>query len=171
MTQPMYMIGVDIGTTSTKAVLFEQSGKVVTKANEAILCIHLLRLSQNRILTKFFGAVLQSLKRVMDQSQVRPEQVMFVSFSSAMHSVIAVDAEGKPLTRCITWGDNRSVAWAERLKHEMNGHHIYLRTGTPIHPMSPLPKLMWLRHDHEHLFQKASKFISIKEYVFCQTIQ
>ncbi|MGD6887828.1 FGGY family carbohydrate kinase, partial [Staphylococcus shinii] len=43
---------------------------------------------------------------------------------------------------------------------------IYRRTGTPIHPMSPLAKLVWLRNEHPETFEKASKFISIKEYVF-----
>ena len=164
----MYMIGVDIGTTSTKAVLFEESGRVVTKADEGYPLYTPTSSVAEQDPEQIFRAVVQTLKNVMVQSGIRSEQVMFVSFSSAMHSVIVVDAEGKPLTRCITWGDNRSAAWAERLKRDMNGHEIYLRTGTPIHPMSPLPKLMWLRHDNEYLFQKASKFISIKEYVFAQ---
>ncbi|MEW9700415.1 gluconokinase [Paenibacillus sp. SI8] len=168
MSQLMYMIGVDIGTTSTKAVLFEENGKVVTKSDEGYPLYTPSSSVAEQDPEQIFRAVVHTLKNVMVQSGIRPEQVMFVSFSSAMHSVIVVDAEGKPLTRCITWGDNRSAAWAERLKRDMNGHEIYLRTGTPIHPMSPLPKLMWLRHDNEYLFQKASKFISIKEYVFAK---
>ncbi|SCW48229.1 gluconate kinase, FGGY family [Paenibacillus tianmuensis] len=168
MSQPAYMIGVDIGTTSTKAVLFEEDGKIVTKADEEYPLYTPTSSIAEQDPDRIFRAVIQTLKRVMTQSAARPEQVLFVSFSSAMHSVIVVDAEGKPLTRCITWGDNRSAAWAERLKRDMNGHEIYLRTGTPIHPMSPLSKLLWLRHDHQELFQHAGKFISIKEYVFAK---
>lgn len=168
MSQPAYMIGVDIGTTSTKAVLFEESGKVVTKADEEYPLYMPTSSIAEQDPDRIFRAVVQTLKRVMKQSAARPEQVLFVSFSSAMHSVIVVDAEGKPLTRCITWGDNRSADWAERLKRDMNGHEIYLRTGTPIHPMSPLSKLLWLRHDHQELFQNAGKFVSIKEYVFAK---
>ena len=43
---------------------------------------------------------------------------------------------------------------------------LYLRTGTPIHPMSPVTKLMWMRHELPSLFSQAAKFISIKEYVY-----
>lgn len=168
MNQPYYMIGVDIGTTSTKAVMFEVNGKVVTKADEGYPLFTPSASVAEQDPDQIFGAVVHVLKMVMAQSGAKPEQVMFVSFSSAMHSVIVVDADGKPLTNCITWGDNRSAAWTERLKHEMNGHEIYLRTGTPIHPMSPLSKLMWLRHDQSDLFEKAYKFISIKEYVFAK---
>ncbi|WP_224753481.1 gluconokinase [Paenibacillus terricola] len=168
MSQPYYMIGVDIGTTSTKAVMFEENGKVVTKADEGYPLFTPSSSVAEQDPDQIFGAVVHVLKMVMAQSGAKPEQVMFVSFSSAMHSVIVVDADGKPLTNCITWGDNRSAAWTERLKREMNGHEIYLRTGTPIHPMSPLSKLMWLRHDQSDLFEKAYKFISIKEYVFAK---
>jgi gluconokinase len=168
LSQPMYMIGVDIGTTSTKAVLFEENGKIVTKADAGYPLYTPTSSVAEQDAEEIFRAVVQTLKNVMIQSGLNPEQVMFVSFSSAMHSVIVIDAEGKPLSRCITWGDNRSAAWSERLKHDMNGHEIYLRTGTPIHPMSPLTKLMWLRHDNKYLFNKGSKFISIKEYVFAQ---
>lgn len=164
----MYMIGVDIGTTSTKAVLFEENGKPVTKADEEYPLYTPTTSVAEQDPDQIFQAVVHTLKQVTARSGVRPEQVLFVSFSSAMHSVIAVDAEGKPLTRCITWADNRSAAWSARLKRDMNGHDIYLRTGTPIHPMSPLTKLMWLRHDNEELIQKAAKLISIKEYVLAK---
>ncbi|MGE0995291.1 FGGY family carbohydrate kinase, partial [Bacillus sp. GMa5/2] len=97
---------------------------------------------------------------------VQPSDILCVSFSSAMHSIIAVDEKGEPLTRCITWADNRSASWAEKIKNDMNGHEIYLRTGTPIHPMSPLSKLVWLQNEQAELFAKSYKFISIKEYVF-----
>ena len=102
----------------------------------------------------------------MQSSGISAESILFVSFSSAMHSVIAVDSQGKPLTACITWADNRSAGAAQRLKNELNGHELYLRTGTPIHPMSPITKLMWLREEDPELFQQTYKFISIKEYIF-----
>ncbi|MFD2611136.1 gluconokinase [Paenibacillus gansuensis] len=160
-----YMIGVDIGTTSTKAVLFKENGAIVTKADQGYPLFTPTTVAAEQDPDLIFQAVIKTLKQVMGTSKILAENVLFTSFSSAMHSVIAVDAEGKPLTRCITWADNRSAGWSEKLKTEMNGHELYLRTGTPIHPMSPLTKLMWLRHDEEALFAKTAKFISIKEYV------
>jgi gluconokinase len=82
-----------------------------------------------------------------------------------MHSVIAIDESGNPITKCITWADSRAVQWADHIKQH-NGQQIYMRTGTPIHPMSPLTKITWLRHDEQEIFKQAAKFIGIKEYVF-----
>jgi glycerol kinase len=82
-----------------------------------------------------------------------------------MQSVIAVDTQGRPLTRSITWTDNRAAVWSERIVREWGDNAIYRRTGTPIHPMSPLAKLVWLRHERADLFGRAARFIGIKEYL------
>jgi gluconokinase len=161
-----YVIGVDIGTTSTKSVLFTREGKLVESHGVEYQLMTPTPTTAELDPEELFQAVIQTIRQIMLKSKVDPSQVLCVSFSSAMHSVIAVDNEGKPLTNVITWADNRSAAWSKRIKDELNGHEIYLRTGTPIHPMSPLVKLAWLRSEHQELFSKTYKFISIKEYVF-----
>ncbi|MBP0725268.1 gluconokinase [Bacillus sp. RG28] len=161
-----YVIGVDIGTTSAKSVLFAADGTVIS-SNGIEYPLHSPTpetAEQNP--EEIFRAVLNTVKKTIQESDVQPEDIICVSFSSAMHSLIAVDKEGKPLTECITWADNRSSDWVEKIKTEMNGHEIYRRTGTPIHPMSPLSKLVWLRNDYTELFSRSYKFISIKEYIF-----
>ncbi|MBI0580222.1 gluconokinase [Neobacillus cucumis] len=161
-----YVIGVDIGTTSTKSVLFSASGSVIARHGIEYPLFSPTPATAEQDPEEIFSAVLQTIKTVIKNSKVSPNEILCVSFSSAMHSVIAVDESGKPITRCITWADNRSAKWAEKILKEMNGHEIYRRTGTPIHPMAPLSKLVWLKEEQSELFKKTYKFISIKEYVF-----
>lgn len=163
-----YMIGVDIGTTSTKAVLFEEKGAIAAQANVGYPLHQPSPSIAEQDPEQILSAVFHTISNVMRQSGVSADKILFVSFSSAMHSVIAVDKLGKALTACITWADNRSAGCALRLKDELNGHELYLRTGTPIHPMSPITKLMWLREEQPDLFQQTYKFISIKEYIFAR---
>src|SRR5699024_10388737 len=77
-----------------------------------------------------------------------------------------VDENDQPLTKCITWADNRSNHWAEKIKNELNGYEIYEKTGTPIHPMSPLSKITWIENDIPEIANKTKKYIGIKEYIF-----
>lgn len=163
-----YMIGVDIGTTSTKAVLFEEKGAIAAQANVGYPLHQPSPSIAEQDPEQILSAVFHTISKVMRQSGVSADEILFVSFSSAMHSVIAVDKLGKALTACITWADNRSAGCALRLKDELNGHELYLRTGTPIHPMSPITKLMWLREEQPDVFQQTYKFISIKEYIFAR---
>jgi len=163
--QSEYMLGVDIGTTSTKAVLFTTQGKIVAQhaVEYPLLCTTPGMAEQDPL--QIYEAVLSAISHAVGASRVEPAQVALVSFSAAMHSLIAVDQDGKLLSNSITWADNRAGAWANRIRDELDGHAIYLRTGTPIHPMSPLCKIMWLRHDQPALFARTARFVGIKEYV------
>ena len=158
-----FMIGVDIGTTSTKAVLFNKEGKAIDRHGVEYPLHTPSPGTAEQDPEEIFRAVIKCIKEVTSNTK---ESISFVSFSSAMHSLILVDENDQPLTPSITWADNRSAAWAEKIKREMNGMEIYRRTGTPIHPMSPLVKLAWLKDEKPDLFGKAAKFISIKEFVF-----
>lgn len=161
-----YVIGVDIGTTSTKAVLFQLDGTVVAGHHIEYPLFSPTPDTAEQDSNEIFQAVIQSIGAAVQKSAVSSESILCVSFSSAMHSLLAVNEKGEPLSRCMTWADNRSAPYAEKIIKEMNGHKIYEQTGTPIHPMSPLSKLVWLRHEHPSLFTAAHKFISIKEFIF-----
>lgn len=161
-----YVIGVDIGTTSAKSVLYTIDGTVISNYQIEYPLYSPTPETAEQNPEEIFRAVINTIKQTIQGSDVQSKDILCVSFSSAMHSLIAVDKEGKPLTECITWADNRSSDWVEKIKSEMNGHELYLRTGTPIHPMAPLAKLLWLRNDYSELFSKSYKFISIKEYIF-----
>ncbi|PGV53896.1 gluconokinase [Bacillus sp. AFS037270] len=166
MTKSSYYLGVDIGTTSTKAVLFKKDGSVISMHHVEYPLYSPAPSIAEQNPDEIFQAVVEAIKFSVYKGGIKSDDLKLVSFSSAMHSVIAVDANGKPLTRCITWADSRATRWAEKIKNEMNGLDIYSRTGTPIHPMSPLTKIAWLRTEHQDLFSRTSKFIGIKEYVF-----
>lgn len=159
-----YMLGIDIGTTSTKAVLFTDKGEVIQKENIGypLYTPNISTAEQNP--EEIFQAVLQAISNITKQHPQK--KISFISFSSAMHSVIAMDENDQPLTPCITWADNRSEAWAQKIKNEMNGHEIYRRTGTPIHPMSPLSKITWIVNERPEIAIKTKKYIGIKEYIF-----
>ncbi|MGE1103802.1 gluconokinase [Peribacillus simplex] len=159
-----YMLGVDIGTTSTKAVLFTKKGDVIQQENIGYPLYTPDMTTAEQDPEEIFQAVLKAFTNITKQHS--DKQISFISFSSAMHSVIAMDENDQPLTRCITWADNRSEAWAHKIKDELDGHEVYKRTGTPIHPMSPLSKITWIVNDHPEIATNVKKYIGIKEYIF-----
>jgi gluconokinase len=166
MSDTTLMLGVDIGTTSTKAILFTPNGDVVAQHAVGYPLLSPEPAIQEQDPEEILEAVVDSIRVAVEKSQVAPTAIAGLCFSAAMHSLIAVDAQGKPLTRSITWADRRSVDWAQKMRLHPHGKDIYHRTGTPIHPMSPFIKLLWLRQNQPDLFDLAAKFISIKEYVF-----
>ena len=160
-----YIIGVDIGTTSTKAIAFDLNGNILSKENIFYPIYNKFPTWSEQKPEEIFEAVINSIREVVLENEKKGNVVLGVSFSSAMHSLIAVDEKGQELTECIIWADTRSKEYVENIKGSKVGHEIYMNTGTPLHPMSPLFKLCWIRDNMNEVFNNAYKFIGIKEYV------
>ena len=161
-----YYIGIDIGTTSTKAVAFSATGQVLARQSISYPILHPQENRSEQQPDKILEAVINCLHNIALQlPQYNPA---LISFSAAMHSLILMDAENNPLTDCIIWADNRASEFAMRLKKTEEGNRFYHTSGVPIHAMSPLCKLCWFKENEPDFFNKAVKFIGIKEYIFHQ---
>lgn len=161
-----FIIGVDLGTTSTKVVLFDLDGQVHGYANKLYPLYQELPDMAEEDPEEIFQAVLEGIREVVQKTNFQTDSIRAVSFSSAMHSLIALDENYQPLTRVLTWADNRAEQYASDLKASGIGQEIYAKTGTPIHPMAPLAKLLWLKAEKTAIYQKAAHYMGIKEYVF-----
>ncbi len=168
MFDQTYVIGVDIGTSSTKSILFNDRREAISSARVDYRLYSPVAGAAEQDPEEIFAAVVSAIAQTVQTSKIQPAKIGCLAFSAAMHGLIAVDPTGTPLTQCITWADNRSTHWAEQIKRSPQGTAIYHRTGTPIHPMSPFVKIIWLREEYPEIFAQTSKFISIKEYIFYQ---
>lgn len=156
-----YVMGFDLGTSSVKAVAFDGKGGLLGK--EAGACR--TRASQPGWHEQDPDQIVATALRVMRKMAGRYGQPAAVAFSSAMHSLIAVDAAGKAISPCLIWSDQRSHAMADALKASQAGRSIFEATGTPVHPMSPLLKIAWMRENQPELFRLTARFEGIKEYL------
>ncbi|MFU8851475.1 gluconokinase [Micromonospora sp. SL1-18] len=162
MGEPAVVVGVDIGTTSTKSVAFDTDGRQ--------LAAHSIRYPldephpgySEQDPQRILDAVVSSVRAVVDKLAC---PVAGLSFGSAMHSLIGLDADGIPLTPSITWADSRASVQAERLRAVPSGLALHRRTGTPVHPMAPLPKLVWFAEQRPKLYERVAHWVGIKDYV------
>lgn len=159
-----YRIGIDIGTTSTKAVLFDDKNCIQAIANEGYPTFRPAPDRSEQDPKQILVAVMKAIKQLTVQVETG-SHVSYLSFSSAMHALLAVNEQGEPLTSMWLWSDNRAQAQIARLKKEADWQNYYLKTGTPIHPMSPFAKLLWMKEETT-VIESAHKLIGIKEYLF-----
>lgn len=159
-----YYLGVDIGTTATKAVAFSPNGKAIAIETIYNGMQHPQPGWTEQDADGLLHSVITCINKIV--AVLAPQSLAFISFSAAMHSILAVNEAGNAITPAIIWADNRAAAIAEDLRNTERGQHFYQRTGVPIHGMSPLCKLLWWKQYEPALFTEAHKFISIKEYIF-----
>ena len=164
MSHPAYALGIDIGTSSVKCVAFSDQGILVHRESAGYKMQHdeAGRSEQDpeEILARCITVVENMLRHL------HPVQPDFISFSAAMHSLIACDANGLARTSCILWADNRAASIADALRETATGMDYYHRSGVPIHAMSPFCKLIWFGQHDPVLLRSAFVWTGIKEYIF-----
>ena len=168
MYKPIW-IGVDVGTTGVRAVAYEADGHS-----------HRRRFREYRLYTpqpdwaeEVTGEILAALQEVVREVAGKVEgeggKVGGIAFSSVFHSFVAYDEKLRPVTRLMTWGDNRSQAIVMEMKRSGRDFlQIYRRVGCPLHPMYPMTKIAWvLKHEAETGHRgRSQRFGSIKDYIF-----
>ena len=156
-----FYIGIDIGTTATKAMVFTREGKVV---NYQCIIYEMHHPQPDWSVQKpsvVLKAVLDCIENLTQK--ITPQ---FISFSAAMQSLIAVDSNDEPLTDVILWADNRASKIAQKLRLSDLGQQFYEKTGIPIHTFCPMTKILWLKENEPEIFARTDKFISLKEYIW-----
>lgn len=161
-----FFIGVDIGTSSVRAVLFDHNGykRGYDNIEYSVLLSDggIIELDPERV----FDSTLKVINGCMQKNNVKAVQICGIGLSCQMHSLMAVDIHGNPLTRLITWADTRAVKEAEFIKNNFDMQDLYNRTGCRIqHTLYPLSKILWLKHNHPDIIDHTYKFITIKEYI------
>jgi gluconokinase len=151
---------IDIGTTSAKGLLIQSNGNVLASKQE----FYETSFPQPGYAEQDPDLILQSVFGIL--KSITPNQIISgVCFSSAMHSLMALDKNGKPLTPLMIWSDTRSAEQSGRLIENNLAQRLYEITGTQVHPMSPLCKLLWIKQHQSEIFISSFKFVSIKEYI------
>lgn len=158
-----YFIGVDIGTTSTKTVAFSEKAVILASRSVGYSIHHPQPDRSEQDPNEIFEAVITGLQDVI--TALPGDRPVLISFSAAMHSLIAVDHSGEPLTACIIWADNRAASIADRIHAAGLARSFYEVSGVPVHAMSPLCKLVWLRENQPDIFKATERFIGIKEFI------
>ena len=163
MSRVEVVVGLDVGTTSAKAVAVEASGAQHGGGE----CAYDLHAPNRGWATQDPGDVVRGALTAVRKSAAVAEsggaRVIGLSVSSAMHGLVALDSEGVPLGELLTWADARATEQARELRKRRPDLHE--RTGTPIHPMAPVAKLLWLAEHEPELFRRAERWVGQKELV------
>jgi gluconokinase len=165
MTEKNCTIGIDIGTTSAKVLCLDQNGETITRAEERLRLISTEpgRAEQNP--DHVYEAVTKLTAHAVETAKQKGFVPTLLGMSSAMHSLIAISEYDKPLTNAILWLDGRAGEEATAI-WDSDDRSVYTHTGTPIHAMSPFVKLLWLKKNERDVFEKAKRFVSLKEWLW-----
>ncbi len=171
MRDVRYVIGVDVGTGSARAGIFDPAGRMVASARRDITLFHASGSIVEQSSGEIWKAVCDSVKEALSQAAVSPDQVAGIGFDATC-SLVVLGAGGQPLPvgpseqaerDIIVWMDHRAVEQAERIN--ATGHEVLKFVGGKISPEMETPKLLWLLENRPSVFEAAWQFFDLTDFL------
>lgn len=157
------IIGLDVGTTGVKAVAFGLDSPWRAVAIREYPLLRPAPAQEVQDPAVILSAVAAALADCV--AAANGAEVLGVSLSAAMHALMALDAELRPITPLVTWADGRAGLESLELWHSGQAAELQESTGTPVHPMTPLTKLAWFaRHDRD-TWGRARWWVGLKDFL------
>ena len=161
-----YLMGLDIGTSGTKALLIDETGAILTSHTEEYpLAIPQPGWAEQDPLD-WWNAAQTCIRRVLDASGVPADSVRALSLSGQMHGLVALDADDRPIRPAILWCDQRTGPQCEQVVDAVGGPDALLgMTNNAMLTGYTGGKLLWMREHEPESFARMRVFLNPKDYI------
>lgn len=158
-----YLLGIDVGTTGTKALLIDDAGSVVgsSTSDYPMLTPRALWAEQNP--RDWWAATVKAVRHVLQS--VDPRRIVGVGLTGQMHGLVALDAHGSVLRPCIMWNDQRTGSQCAAITRQIGEHRLLDLIGNPVLPGFTAPKLLWVRENEPDVYQRIARVLLPKDYL------
>lgn len=155
------VLGIDIGTSSVKAIVINKRGDVLDSVSEPIDVINQQTGFSEQNPDDWFKASKDCIKYLLNSVKLANMKVKGISFSGQMHSLVLLDHQFQPLRNAILWNDTRSTFQCEQIKQQF-GEYVM---DNPVLEGFTLTKLLWVKENEPMIWSKANVFLLPKDYV------
>ncbi len=158
-----YLLGIDFGTQSTKVVVFDFKGKVITSAKEDIPLKQLRPGWAEQNAEDWWRSLCSVLKLLTGTIDLK--QIVGLALAYQRETFVVVDSNFKPLRPAITWMDQRAKVEAKEVAELISDSKFYSITGKFLNTIPSIMKIKWIRNNEPHIFKKINKVFTVGAYI------
>jgi gluconokinase len=160
-----FLLSLDVGTSGVRAALFDEHARAVPGAQ--------VRSRRHANVSSFaeldpdqlVDEVVKTIDELLTSHVSSAAQIQFIAISAFWHSLLGIDAAGRPTTPLLTWADTRGAQFVENLRSDFDELEIHARTGCRFHASYWPAKLLWLRREQEDRFRRTRHWLGFAEYL------
>lgn len=160
-----YILGVDIGTSGTKTVLFSEDGIPVSSATYE----YPLYTPQNGYAEQdpldWWNAVVNGIKQVIGESGVVASEIKGIGLSGQMHGLVMLDGDNKVIRRSIIWCDQRTSKEVAEITDRVGADKLIEITANPAITGFTAAKIMWVKNNEPQNYEKCRHILLPKDYI------
>ncbi len=160
-----YVIGIDLGTSATKTVLFDINGKIIADASYEydMQQPHNGWAEQNP--QDWYDAAIDTLKKVVSESGVNSADIVSLGISGQMHGLVMLDEECNVLRPSILWCDQRTGKECDELTEKLGRDTLIKITANPALTGFTASKILWVKNNEPDVFEKCRHILLPKDYL------
>jgi len=159
-----YLLGIDVGTTGSKAVLIDTEGVVRASATTEYPMYTPRPLWAEQNPSDWWSATVTSIRQVLSGEDVA-RQVAGIGLTGQMHGLVLLDSAGQVLRPCIMWNDQRTAPQCAAITEQVGAGNVLRLTGNPVLPGFTAPKIVWVRENEPEVYARTGKVLLPKDYV------
>lgn len=160
-----YLIGIDVGTSGTKTVLFDENGLAQSSATVEYPLYQPQNGWAEQEPSDWWDACVKSLKAVLSESGVNPAEIAGVGFSGQMHGLVMLDENGEVIRRSIIWCDGRTVDECAEIMQRVGDSRLIELTANPALTSFTAGKILWIRKNEPENYKRCRKILLPKDYI------
>ncbi len=164
MTQ-RYLITVDVGTSSTKTALWNESGGLIGEASSAYALHRPDPLWAEIDGDVWWQAVCLTIRQIVAQSGINPRDVAGIGVDGVSWTLLPVDAHGDPLAPAMIWLDRRAEEQTVWLNAHPDAQNFIRLSANPLDAAYITPKLLWLKQQRPAIFEAAHQFLTCSGFI------
>ena len=160
-----YVLGIDIGTSGTKTILFDEKGKEISSAFKGypLYQPEIGWAEQNP--EDWWQAVVITISSVIKKSGVSSEEIKGIGLSGQMHGLVMLDKEGQVIRPSIIWCDQRTAEECTEITDAVGAERLIEITANPALTGFTASKIMWVKKHEPELYEKTCKILLPKDYI------
>ncbi len=160
-----YLLGIDLGTSGTKTVLFDTQGNVVASALEEYPLYQPQNGWAEQDPRDWWNAARNTIAAVLQKSGANPAKVRGLGISGQMHGLVLLDEKGEVLRNAIIWCDQRTQAECDEITRRVGAQRLIEITANPALTGFTASKILWVRNHEPELYARCRHILLPKDYV------
>ena len=159
------LLGVDLGTSGTKTVLFDEWGVTLASASEEYPMAQPKNGWAEQDPDDWWRATQHTIRAVLEKSGVAAKDVVSLGISGQMHGLVLTDKEGRVLRPAILWCDGRTGEECEELTQRVGKERLIAISANPALTGFTAGKILWVRKHEPEVYARAAHILLPKDYV------
>lgn len=161
----MFLLGIDVSTTSAKALLIDGAGQVAGSAATPLSLSTPRPLWSEQDPQEWWRGVKRSISEALATAGISGAEIAAIGLTGQMHGLVMLDGAGRVLRPAILWNDQRTGEQCDEIRARLGRQHLIKITGNDALAGFTAPKILWVQQNEPEVYAKARHILLPKDYI------